>query len=35
MSLNNGCLAENEEASENGINPELAKVSFVSADRLG
>ncbi|GAA6093406.1 dedicator of cytokinesis protein 10 isoform X3 [Tachysurus ichikawai] len=25
MSLNNGCLAENEEASENGINPELAK----------
>ncbi|XP_047662194.1 dedicator of cytokinesis protein 10 isoform X2 [Tachysurus fulvidraco] len=25
MSLNNGCLAEKEEATENGINPELAK----------
>ncbi|XP_060761806.1 dedicator of cytokinesis protein 10 isoform X1 [Neoarius graeffei] len=25
LSLNNGCLTENEETTENGINPELAK----------
>lgn len=39
LSLNNGCVTENEETTENGINPELAKVTFSSTaacdDHLG
>lgn len=28
LSLNDGCLQENENTTENGINPELAKVGY-------
>lgn len=28
LSLSDSCLQENEETTENGINPELAKVSY-------
>lgn len=30
LSLNDGCLQENENATENGINPELAKVGCIN-----
>lgn len=28
LSLSDGCLQENENTTENGINPELAKVGY-------
>lgn len=34
LSLSDSCLQENEETTENGINPELAKVSYTDGSHF-
>lgn len=34
LSLSDSCLQENEETTENGINPELAKVSYTEGSHV-